>query len=133
MGLCQRDVDVFEEGLGSDALYAAGGLDEVVAGASGLFAAESVGKNEWFSELTRAHQKTGAVDGPLVFRIHGAIFHPWQGRFASGVSPFGFGGTWLLLEANACFEWSDCTRTKSAGQYHKNCATVEFPVADGMG
>ncbi len=132
MVLRQRHVDIFEEGLGGDALYAAGGLDEVVAGTAGLFTAESVGKNEWFSELTGAHQKTGAVDDPLVFRIHGAIFHPWQGRFASGVSLLGFGGTWLLLEANACFEWSDCTRTERAGQYHKNCATVEFPVAESM-
>ena len=46
MVLCQRHIDIFEEGLGGDALYAAGGLDEVVAGTAGLFATESVGKNE---------------------------------------------------------------------------------------
>src|SRR5208283_3715023 len=89
----QRHVDVFEEGLGGDAHYAAAGLDEVVAGKARLFAAECGGKNEWFGELTGAHQKTGAVDGPLAFRIHGAFFHSWQGRFAAGLSLFGFGGT----------------------------------------
>jgi hypothetical protein len=26
--------------------------------------------------LTSAHQKTGAVDGPLAFQIHSAFFHP---------------------------------------------------------
>ncbi len=80
MGLCQGHVDIFEEGLGGDAHYAAAGLDEVVAGKARLFAAECVGKNEWFGELTGAHQKTGAVDDPLVFGIHGAIFQPWAGQ-----------------------------------------------------
>jgi hypothetical protein len=74
--LCERDVDVFEEGLGGDPAYAVRGLDEVVAGPAGLFAAESVGKNERFGKLTSAHQKTGAVDGPLAFDIHSAFFHP---------------------------------------------------------
>jgi len=35
-----------------------------------LFAAETVGKDEWFGELTSAHQKTSAIDGPLAFKIH---------------------------------------------------------------
>ena len=74
--LCERDVDVFEEGLGGDPAYAVRGLDEVVAGPAGLFAAESVGKDERFGELTSAHQKTGAVDDPLAFDIHSAFFHP---------------------------------------------------------
>jgi hypothetical protein len=26
--------------------------------------------------LTSAHQKTGAIDGPLAFKIHNAFFHP---------------------------------------------------------
>jgi len=116
MGLCQRDVDVFEEGLGGNALDA-GGLDEVVAGASGLFAAESVDKNEWFGELTGAHQKTGAVGDPLVFRIHGAVFHPWQGRFVSGFQVSCSGGTWSLLEANA---WLRVERLYA----HKKCGSI---------
>ena len=72
----ERQVDVFEEGLCGDPSYAGRGLDEVIAGLAGLFAAESVGKNEGFSKLTSAHQKTGAVDGPLAFHIHNAFFHP---------------------------------------------------------
>jgi hypothetical protein len=121
----ERHVDVFEEGLSGDPSYAGRGLDEVIAGLAGLFAAESVGKNERFGKLTSAHQKTGAVDGPLAFKIHNAFFHP---------TPFAF----LVvterdfLSADACFKWSDCTRRKGAGQLHKNCATVEFAFADSM-
>ena len=107
----QRHVDVFEESLRGDAPYAVGELDEVIAGASGLFTAESVGKDEGFGELTSAHQETGVVDDPLACKIHGAFFHPAAGQ------------------VRLCFEWSDCTRAEGAGQYHKNCATVEFPVA----
>ncbi len=87
----QRHVDVFEEGLGGDAHYAAAGLDEIVAGTARLFAAECVGKNEWFGELTGAHQKTGAVDGPLVFRIHVALsFTLWQGGVGFWLSSYAF-------------------------------------------
>ena len=43
-----RNVDVFKEGLSGDTSYTGKGLDEVVAGLAGLFAAESVGKNEGF-------------------------------------------------------------------------------------
>jgi len=73
---CKRQVDVLEEGLSGDTSYAGRGLDEVIAGLAGLFAAESVGKNEGFGKLTSAHQKTSAVDGPLAFKIHNAFFHP---------------------------------------------------------
>ena len=41
-------VDIFEEGLSGDPSYSGRGLDEVIAGLAGLFAAESVGKNEGF-------------------------------------------------------------------------------------
>ena len=44
----ERHVDVFEEGLIGDPSYSGRGLDEVIAGLAGLFAAESVGKNEGF-------------------------------------------------------------------------------------
>ena len=74
--LDERDVDVFEEGSGGDAADAFLGLYEVVTGEAGLFAAKGVGEEEWFGELTGAHQKTGTVDGPLAFYIHSAIFHP---------------------------------------------------------
>jgi hypothetical protein len=121
----ERHVDVFEESLSGNPSYTGRGLDEVIAGLAGLFAAESVGKNERFGKLTSAHQKTGAVDGPLAFHIHSAFFHPTRFVFL------------VLTErdsrsADARFKWSDCTREKEAGQLHKNCATVEFPFADSM-
>ena len=72
----ERQVDVFKEGLSGDTSYTGKGLDEVIAGLAGLFAAESVGKNEGFDKLTSAHQKASAVDGPLAFDIHSAFFHP---------------------------------------------------------
>src|SRR5258708_26998597 len=75
---CQRQVDVFEEGLRGDPSYAGRGLDEVIAGLAGLFAAESVGKNERFGKLTNPHQKTSTVDGPFAFKIHKSflLFNP---------------------------------------------------------
>ena len=90
MRRCERHVDVFEKGLGGDALYAVAGLDQVVAGAAGLFAAESVGKNEGFGELTSVHQKTGAVDDPFAFGVHGAFFHPLAGLVRFWFSGFCF-------------------------------------------
>ena len=77
----ERHVDIFEEGLIGDPFYSGRGLDEVIAGLAGLFAAESVGKNEGFDKLTSAHQKTSAVDGPLAFKIHNAFFHPTRFAF----------------------------------------------------
>ncbi len=76
LGGCERHVDVFEENLPGDPSYAVSGLDEVIAGAAGLFAAESIGKDERFGELTSAHQEAGAVDGPLVFKIHKYFLSP---------------------------------------------------------
>jgi hypothetical protein len=121
----ERQVDVFEEGLSGDPSYSGRGLDEVIAGLAGLFAAESVGKNERFGKLTSAHQKTGAIDGPLAFHIHNAFFHPTRFVFLV-VTERDF------RSADARFKWSDCTRRKGAGQLHKNCATVEFPFASSM-
>jgi len=73
---CERHVDVFEDGLGGDSSYAVGRFHEVVSWTAGLFAAESIGKDEWFSELMSAHEKTGAVDGPVAFRIHSCFLSP---------------------------------------------------------
>ena len=121
----ERHVDVFEEGLRGDPFYSGRGLDEVIAGLAGLFAAESVGKNEGFDKLTSTHQETGAVDGPLMFHIHSAFLssHP---IFVLVVTERG------RRSADDCFKWSDCTRRKGAGQLHKNCATVEFRFASSM-
>ena len=80
----QGHVDVFEKSLGGDALYAFGGFDEVVAGATGLFAAENIRKDERFGELTSAHEETGAIDGPLRFEIHECFFRPAFVRPAGG-------------------------------------------------
>ncbi|HLB93151.1 MAG TPA: hypothetical protein VJK27_12480 [Terriglobales bacterium] len=63
-------VDVFEDGSGVNAGDTVGGLDEVIAGGSGLFTAEGIGEDEWFGELTGAHQKTSAVDGPWALGVH---------------------------------------------------------------
>jgi hypothetical protein len=122
----ERHVDVFEEGLRGDPFYSGRGLDEVIAGLAGLFAAESVGKNEGFDKLTSAHQKTGAVDGPLLFHIHSAFLSPHP-ILVLVVTERG------CRSADDCFKWSDCTRRKVAGQLHKNCATVEFRFASSMG
>ena len=126
MCLCQGGIDVLEEDLGGDPCYALGGFDEVVAGAAGLFAAESVGKNEGFGELPSAHQEAGAINGPLACKIH-SVFYPRAGPmfrfwFHRARSP---PSGWSL-------QWSDCTRPNRPGQYHKNCAMVEFQIAEGM-
>jgi len=73
--LCERNVDIFEKGLRGDASHPVRGLDNVVTGAAGLFATKSVGKDQGFGELTRAHQETGTVNDPLTFNIHNAFFH----------------------------------------------------------
>lgn len=65
-------VDIFEDGAASNVAEAVAGLDEVVAGLAGLFAAERVGKDERLSELTGVHEETRAVDGPLTSNIHNA-------------------------------------------------------------
>jgi len=91
LGGCERHVDVFKENLSGDPSHAVRGLDEVIAGAAGLFAAESVGEDERFGELTRAHQETGAVDGPFAFEIHKYFLSPSaEPGFASGFQVSGF-------------------------------------------
>ena len=128
---CERHVDVFEDGLGGDSSYAVRGLDEVVPWTAGLFAAESVGKDEWLSELMSAHEKTGAVDGPTAFRIHSCFLSPFgRAGVCCTLSGFMFSPGGVAAWRKARSKWSDCTRTTSGGQLHKNCATVEFAVAD---
>ncbi|MGA8539241.1 MAG: hypothetical protein WB566_07055 [Terriglobales bacterium] len=67
MSLNQWHIDVFKKGLAGYPLYAVGGFDKVVAGAAGLFAAQRVGEDKWFGELTGAHEEAGAVDSPWAF------------------------------------------------------------------
>jgi hypothetical protein len=63
-------VDIFENGAWSDAATTGGRLDQIVARETAVFAAESIGEQERFSELTGVHQKACAVDGPWNFHIH---------------------------------------------------------------
>jgi hypothetical protein len=100
--LCQRDVDIFEDGLGGDTSHSFGGLYQVVAGTAGLFAAERVGEDEWFCELTSAHQETGAIDGPLAFKIHKYFFHPLAGPMLVAAFRFRILSEHSHRSANAC-------------------------------
>jgi hypothetical protein len=113
--LRHRHVDVFEQLTSRDAPYAVGGLHNVVAGLTALFAAECVGKQERFGELTSPHQKTCAIDGPIAFGIHIAFFRCRRGRFglACGLN---FSRLRLLARQVFSFKWSDCTRTARGGQ-----------------
>ncbi len=97
--LDEGHVNVFKDGLGGNAGYAVGGLDDVVAGAAGLFAAESIDKNEWFGELTGAHKETGAVDGPLAFEGHIFLSLPKGGGpvYVSGLEVSDFDRAWSRL------------------------------------
>ena len=53
--LVQRYIDILECSPRSDAAETFTGFDEVIAGLAGMFAAERVGENERFGELTRLH------------------------------------------------------------------------------
>ena len=65
-----RYVDVFKEMARSDAAQTIGRLDEVVASLARMLAAQDVGENERFSQLTGVHKKARAVDGPWSFTAH---------------------------------------------------------------
>lgn len=60
----EGNVDVFEDGAWSDAAKTQRRLDEIVTWDAGVFAAERVGEEERFGELTGAHEETRAVYGP---------------------------------------------------------------------
>ena len=69
-GGAQRYVNVFEEMARSDTAQAIGGLDQVVAGLSGMFAAEGVGEDERGGEFTGVHEEASAVGGPWCLSVH---------------------------------------------------------------
>ncbi len=48
----------------SDTAQTVGRLDEVIAGLARMLAAEDVGENERFNQLTGVHKEARAVDGP---------------------------------------------------------------------
>ena len=74
---CEGYVDIFEDGAWSDAAKTGRRLDKVVAREAGVLAAERVGEQERFGELTGVHEEASAVDGP--FNIHKFLI-PWGGR-----------------------------------------------------
>ena len=65
-----RHINVFEKLAGMNPAHTFAGLDEVVAGVAGLFAAEGVGKDERFGKLTGVHEETRAVNGPWSLDTH---------------------------------------------------------------
>jgi hypothetical protein len=81
----QGNVNVFKKGLGGDAENTVGKFDEVIPGPAGMFAAERVGEEERFGELTGADEEAGAINVPRTFCIH-HFFYP---KTAFAVSLFG--------------------------------------------
>jgi len=119
LGGCERHVDVFEEDLAGDPSHAVRGLDEVIAGTAGLFATESVGKDEWFGELTSVHQEAGAVNGPLIFEIH-KRFLSHLGRGRGSFLAFGFQvSSEHGHSADGCFKRSRLYAQKGDGSITK--------------
>lgn len=66
----QGDVDIFEDLARSDAKNTIGGLDQIVALASGVLTAKDVGEGEAGGELFCFDQKTGAVGDPWIRCFH---------------------------------------------------------------
>lgn len=81
------DIDVFKNLAGSDALEAVGGLDEVVAFLSGVFAAQGIGEAKGCIELNGLNKEPGAVRFPIANETAHDTFH-------SGTGPW-VGGLWL--------------------------------------
>ncbi len=112
----QRHIDIFEQGLIGDALYTIRKFDEIIAGLARLFAAEGIGEDNWFGELTSTHQKTGAVDGPLTLSVH-SILRSLRGEGCSHCShsrdEFHPGTVGRTADKCVC-KWSDSTRTNEA-------------------
>jgi len=73
LGGQQGHVDVFEDLAGGDAKNSVGGFDEVVAFASGVLTAESVGEGEAGGQLLGFDQKASAVGGPGVGWLHAVL------------------------------------------------------------
>src|SRR6266849_861980 len=69
-GCLQWHIDVLEKGARTNTAKPFRRFDEVVAGLSGMFAPESVGKDERFGELTGSHNEARAVNGPGTFHLH---------------------------------------------------------------
>ena len=66
----QGDVDILEDLARGDAENTIGGLDQIVALASGVLTAEDVGEGEAGGELFCFDQETGAVGDPWIGCFH---------------------------------------------------------------
>ncbi len=127
----QRNVNVFKQHFADDAPDALRRLHQIVARPPRLFTVQCIDKSQRIGELTRAYQKSRAINRPSMFRIHILCFHPC-GRFGvlSGfIRPFSLHGP-ANSSREPAVRWSDFTRVNKVGQYHKNCATVEFQSAN---
>jgi hypothetical protein len=51
-----------------------------------LFSSPGIGEGQWFGELLRAHQETGAIDGPWSFQIHNSSFYASGNAHGNAVS-----------------------------------------------
>src|SRR5882724_2419809 len=69
-GCLQWHIDVLEQSARTNAAEPFRGLDNIIAGVAGMFAAEGVGKNERLGQLTGSNNKARAVNGPRTFHLH---------------------------------------------------------------
>ena len=95
-GCLQRHIDVLEEGPRSNATNPFRGLNEVVTGLAGMFAAESVGENEGLGKLAGSNNEARSVNGPCTFNLHKTS--PVGGRAVASCA-FLIGGYWCQVFA----------------------------------
>jgi len=100
-GRIHGDIDVFKDLARSDALKAVGGLDDVVAFLSGVFAAQWIGEGERGVELNGPDEEAGAVGFPIVNETAHDTFQSgtwpwawglWFSALSAGFSVAKFGG-----------------------------------------
>jgi len=63
-------IDIFEKSPAGNTANSVGGFEKVVTGLAAMFAAEGIGEYKWLGELTRAHEKSGAIKIPITFGRH---------------------------------------------------------------
>ena len=107
-------VNIFEDAARSDAEDAVRGLDEIVAFASAVLAAEMVDEGKSGGDLFRLNQKAGPVGFPL-FQFHLKL--PRYGHRAESfqripVRLFSLNGVNIFCESE-----SECTSEMSDGQF----------------
>ena len=63
----ERNINVFKKNAAGDPSNTIRSFEKIISGLAAMFAAEGIGKNEGLGELTRAHEKSGAVNIPITF------------------------------------------------------------------